>query len=73
MPESKNVNCGVLRNKSSDANISIHAGSAPPSCFGTSHMAVLSTPPQKTEYSSVHQLRCSSTLDFCSACWEWNE
>ena len=65
--------CGVLRNKSSDTNISIHAGRDPPSCFGTGHVTVLSTPPRKTEYSGVRQHRCSSALDFCSAWSEWKE
>ena len=54
-------------------NISTHAGSAPPSCFGTGHVTVLSTPPWKTEYSGVRQHRCSSTLDFFSACSEWKD
>ena len=35
---SKTGHFGVLRNKSSDANISTHASSAPPSCFGTGHV-----------------------------------
>ena len=64
---------GVLRNKSSDANISTHASSATPSCFGKGHVTVLSTPPRNTQYSGVRQHRCSSTLDFCSACSEWKE
>ena len=47
MPEqppktSKTGSFGVLLNKSSDANISVHAASASPSCFGTNHMTVLS-------------------------------
>ena len=44
----------------------MHAGSDPPSFFGTGHVTVLSTPPRKTMYSGVHQHRCSSALDFCS-------
>ena len=36
-------------------------------------MTVLSTPPRNTEYSGVRQHRCSSTLDFCSACSAWKE
>ena len=70
---SKTGHFGVLRNKSSDANISTHTGSAPPSSFGTGHVTVLSTPPPNTEYSDVRQHRCSSTLDLCSACSEWKE
>ena len=60
-------------NKSNDTNISAHAGSALPSCFGTGRVTVLSTPPRKMEYSGVRQQRCSSALDFCSACSEWKE
>ena len=59
---------GVLQSKSSDTNISVHAGSALPSCFGTSHVTVLFTPPRMTEYAGELQHRCSSALDFCSAC-----
>ena len=55
----------VLRSKSSDTNISVHAGSAQPSCFGTGHMTFLSTPPWKEEYAGVLQHRCSSVFDFC--------
>ena len=36
-------------------------------------MTVLSTPPWKMEYSGIYQHRCSSALDFCSACSEWKE
>ena len=39
-------------------------GSAPPSCFGTGHVTVLSTPLRKMEYYGVCQHRCSSALDF---------
>ena len=75
MPEqppktSKTGHFGVLLNKSSDANISAHAASAPPSCFGTNHVTVLSTPSRKKEYSGVRQHRCYSALDFCSVCSE---
>ena len=45
-------------------------GSALPSCFGTGHMTVLSTPPRKMEYFGVCQHTFSSALDFCSACLE---
>ena len=67
---SKTGHLGVLLSKSSDTIISVHAGSTLPSCFGTGHMTVLSTPPQKTEYAGVLQHGCSSALDFCSACSE---
>ena len=77
MPEqppktSKTGHFGVLRNKSSNTNISAHAASAPPSCFGANHVTVLSTPPRK-EYPGVRQHRCSGALDFCSACSEGKE
>ena len=45
-------------------------GSATPSCFGTDHVTVLSTPPRKTEYTGVLQHRYSCALDLCSACLE---
>ena len=48
-------------------------GSAPPFYFGTGHVAVLTAPPWKMVYSGVRQHRCSSALDFCSACLEWKE
>ena len=69
MPEqppktSKKGHFWILQSKSSDTNISVHAGSALPSCFGTSHVTVLSTPPWKTEYDRELQHRCSSALDF---------
>ena len=38
-------------------------GSAPPSCFGTCHMTVLTTTPPKTEYTEVLQHRYSCALD----------
>ena len=43
-----------------------HAGGALPSCFGTGHVTVLSTPRRKMEYARVLQHRCSSAIDFCS-------
>ena len=46
---------GVLRSKSIDTNISVHVGSVPPSCFGTGHVTVLSTPSRKAEYTGVLQ------------------
>ena len=61
---------GVLQSKSCDTNISVHTGSAPPSCFGTGHVYFLSTPPRKKEYAGVIQHGYSSALDFCSACSE---
>ena len=48
-------------------------GSALPSCFGTGHVTVMSTPPRKMEYSGVRQHRCFSALDSCSACSEWKD
>ena len=61
---------GVLRSKLSETNISVHLGSAQPSCFGTGRVTVLSAQPRKAEYARVIQHRCSSALDFCSACSE---
>ena len=73
MPEqspktSKTGHFGVLRSKSSDANILVHASSALPFCFGTGHVTVLSTPPWKMEYVEVLQHRSSCPLDFCYDC-----
>ena len=62
-----------MRKKESATNISAHAGSASPSCFGTGHVTVPSTPYRKMELSGVHQDRCSSALDFCSVCSEFKE
>ena len=52
----KTGHLGVHRSKSSFTNISVHADSAPPSCFGTGHVTVLSTPPRKAEYSCTDVL-----------------
>ena len=41
--------------ESIDTNISVHVGSVPPSCFGTGHVTVLSTPSRKAEYTGVLQ------------------
>ena len=53
---------GVLSNKSSGTNISVHAGSALPSCFGT--------PPRKTDYAGVLQHRCPNAVEIYSPCSE---
>ena len=78
MPEQphKQVKLGTLEYSGINQaiqNSSAHAGSDPPSFFGTGHVTVLSTPPRKTEYSGVRQHSCSNALDFCSACSEWKE
>ena len=39
---SKTGHFGVIRSKSSDRKIFVHAGSDRPSCFGTGHVTVLS-------------------------------
>ena len=55
-------NMNDYQNLSKDRkNISVHAGSAPPSCFGTGHVTVLSTPSRKTEYALVLQQRFQCT------------
>ena len=48
------------------------AGSAPPSCFGTGHVTVLSSPPRKTEYAGVVMINLPVHL-ICSACSEQKE
>ena len=48
--------------KTDKSNISVHVGSARPSCLGTGQVAALTTP--------VRWHRCYSALDFCSACSE---
>ena len=48
-PNSENLSFSLLVCKSSDL---VHAGSAPPSCFGTGHVTVLSALPQSTPAQS---------------------
>ena len=51
-------------------NISGHADSALPSCFGRAHVTDLTTLTWKMECARVLWQRCSSALVFCSDCSE---